>query len=98
MTTISHLKSHLSSVLKQVKAGREIAITERNTPIAKLVPITKEEQVRDYGDTHLQKLIERGMVRVPTRAKMSVAQLRKRAVRSQASVVQALLEEREEGW
>jgi len=40
------LKSRLSSYLKQVKAGREILITERGLPIAKLVPLGAEPEAR----------------------------------------------------
>jgi prevent-host-death family protein len=32
-------KTHLSSLLKEVAAGKEVVITRRERPIAKLVPI-----------------------------------------------------------
>ncbi len=37
---IADLKARLSSYLKKVKAGQEVLITERGSPIAKLVPLS----------------------------------------------------------
>ena len=41
---MAELKSKLTSFLKQVKAGREILITERGAPVAKLIPIGAPEK------------------------------------------------------
>ncbi|HEX4075778.1 MAG TPA: type II toxin-antitoxin system prevent-host-death family antitoxin [Candidatus Acidoferrales bacterium] len=35
-------KTHLSELLEKVEAGEEIVITRHGSPVAKLVPITKE--------------------------------------------------------
>ncbi|MBN1944138.1 MAG: type II toxin-antitoxin system prevent-host-death family antitoxin [Bradymonadales bacterium] len=35
---VRELKNHLSAVLKRVKAGRQVVVTERNRPIAVLIP------------------------------------------------------------
>lgn len=42
MTTvkIAQLKSQLSAYLRQVQKGEEILVTDRETPIAKVVPYT----------------------------------------------------------
>ncbi|MGH9836814.1 MAG: type II toxin-antitoxin system Phd/YefM family antitoxin [Blastocatellia bacterium] len=48
---IAELKQHLSSYLKEVRAGKEIIIRDRNTPIARLVPL-------NYGDDQEAELLE----------------------------------------
>lgn len=35
-------KTHLSELLEQVEAGREITITKHGAPVAKLVPVGRE--------------------------------------------------------
>ena len=35
-------KTHFSALLEKVEAGEEITITKHGTPVARLVPITKE--------------------------------------------------------
>ena len=43
-TNISNLKQHLSENLRKVKEGKTITIVERDTPIAKIVPLKKATQ------------------------------------------------------
>ena len=38
---IAHLKSHLSSALREVAAGERILILDRKRPVAEIVPISK---------------------------------------------------------
>jgi len=38
--SVADLKDHLSSYLRQVRAGEEILICDRRRPVAKLVPLT----------------------------------------------------------
>ena len=45
--SIYEAKAHLSRLLKRVKEGREIIISERGTPIAKVVPIRKERSYEE---------------------------------------------------
>jgi prevent-host-death family protein len=40
----AELKSKLSSFLRKVRAGEQIIVTDRDTPIAKLVPYSKSEE------------------------------------------------------
>ena len=42
---ISTLKAHLSAELKKVRQGRRLVITERDTPIAELVPYREPERL-----------------------------------------------------
>jgi prevent-host-death family protein len=43
-------KTHLPALLKEVEGGREIIITRRNHPIAKLVPIDKKRPSKEVFD------------------------------------------------
>jgi prevent-host-death family protein len=54
-TGIREAKAHLSRLLRDVRRGREWIITERGTPVARLVPIEKaglslEERIRRLED------------------------------------------------
>ena len=41
---IAEFKSHLSTHLKAVRGGAELVITDRETPIAKVIPFGKGEE------------------------------------------------------
>jgi prevent-host-death family protein len=41
--TTHEAKTHLSKLLKQIQEGEEIIIKRGDTPVAKLVPITKHQ-------------------------------------------------------
>jgi prevent-host-death family protein len=43
-------KTHLPSLLKEVACGREIIITKRDIPIARLLPIEAEQAKSDVFD------------------------------------------------
>jgi prevent-host-death family protein len=62
--TIAELKADLDQCLKEVKAGREVVIRERNRPLAKIIPLRN----RASGDTHIEKLAAEGKVRNPLMA------------------------------
>ncbi len=42
---VSELKASLSKYLARVKAGEEVIVTERGKPVAKLVPILRDDDV-----------------------------------------------------
>jgi len=52
---IREVKNRFSEYLRRVKRGEILVITERNTPVAKLVPIRGDEQVSAVT------LVEQGM-------------------------------------
>ncbi len=56
---IRDLRDHLSAWLEAVAAGREITVTDRGKPVARIVPAT--------GRTKLEQLIAEGRVRPPLR-------------------------------
>lgn len=60
IAAVAELKAHLSRYLRRVKAGEEILITERDVPVARIVP------ARAAGDDKLLALERQGLVRVGT--------------------------------
>jgi prevent-host-death family protein len=59
---VRELKARLSAYLAVVESGREVIVTDRGRPVARLSPI------RGGADEHLARLIEQGRV-VPPRSK-----------------------------
>ncbi|MDE0136723.1 MAG: type II toxin-antitoxin system prevent-host-death family antitoxin [Acidimicrobiaceae bacterium] len=55
--SVSELKANLSRYLRQVRRGGEIQVTDRGTPVARLVPASEPE------DEHLSRLINSGVLR-----------------------------------
>jgi prevent-host-death family protein len=64
---VSELKARLSRYLDRVKAGQEVVITDRGTPVAKLVPIPAAEgdDERRLEEMERRGLIRRGAGRLP---------------------------------
>lgn len=91
-TTISQLKARLSAYLKKVRAGQTILILDRDEPVARLEGVGG---VGDQGD-RLLRLERGGLLRRASR-EVTVRPLRAPKLRSGASVLDALLEERREG-
>lgn len=94
--SVSDTKNNLSALLEQVKQGHSILITDRNRPVARLEPVAAPDEASAGRLARLERagLIRRG------RGKLDVAAFRKmplaKASRG-ASVLTALLEERQEG-
>jgi antitoxin (DNA-binding transcriptional repressor) of toxin-antitoxin stability system len=89
--TISELKSRLSAYLKKVRAGHTVLIFDRDQPIARLERVVAETG----GEDRLTRLERAGLVRRATRP-LAIKTLRGAAPKPRASVVEALVEEREE--
>ncbi len=60
---VSELKASLSKYLARVKAGEEVVVTERGKPVAKLVPIPREE---DPEMARMRDMERRGLVTMGT--------------------------------
>ena len=90
--TISELKNRLSAYLKKVRAGQTILILDRDQAVARLERVNGD----DRGDDRLTRLERSGLVRRATRP-LSIKSLRAVASKPVAGVVQALLDERDEG-
>jgi prevent-host-death family protein len=90
--TISQLKNRLSEFLRKVRAGQTLVIFDRSQPIARIERI----EGQDDAVGRLARLQQGGLLRRAPR-RLSVKTLRAGAPKTKESVVQALLEEREEG-
>ena len=58
---VSKLKATLSEHLARVKAGEEVIVTERGKPIAKIVPLGRDQS---GVPAHLLELARAGLVRL----------------------------------
>ena len=63
---VVELKAKTAEILREVKAGHEVVVTERGVPVARLVPLGDEER-RSTRRTRLFRagLIRRGHNRLP---------------------------------
>jgi prevent-host-death family protein len=91
---VAELKARLSRYLSRVKAGEEILVTERNVPIARLVPVAGTlAGLEGLGDLERQGLIRLGRGTLPE----SFWKL-PRGRDPRARVRRAVAEERDRGW
>jgi len=58
---IGELKTHLSRYVKGVKGGGSVLITERNVPVAKIVPLEDD----DLYESEESQLIAEGIITPP---------------------------------
>ena len=61
-TNIADLRNHLTRYLKEVRAGEEIVIRDRQLPIAKIVPLAH------YDEAEESALVASGLMRKAERA------------------------------
>ncbi len=92
VVTITEAKNKLSALLDRVRAGETITIVDRGRPVARLEPAVSPSQ--DPGG-RLARLERAGLVRVGGGGRANPLIL-SRPPRARASVVAALLEERED--
>jgi prevent-host-death family protein len=52
---IRELRSNLRAYLQRIRAGDDVIVTDRGTPVARLTPVER-------GQTTLEQLIEEGLV------------------------------------
>jgi len=90
---VAKLKAQLSQYLARVKAGEEILVTERNVPVARIVPVE-----RGAGDARLRELERQGLLRLGSGKLPRNFWKLPRGRDPKASVRRAVAEERESGW
>jgi prevent-host-death family protein len=94
MATVTDVKNGLSALLDQVKAGETVVVTDRGVPVARIVPVLAS------GDAtgRLERWTRAGIVRAGS-GSLPVNLLAGPSPRPEndASVVQALIEERRAG-
>ena len=86
--SVSELKANLSRYLREVRRGGELQVTDRGTPVARLVPPAEPE------DEHLSRLIKLGVLRAGQGDAAAV--LDEPALQIPTSLTDALAEERED--
>lgn len=97
MTTvaITELKASLSEYVDRVRAGEEVLVTDRGTPVAKLVPLTPQAD----AEAGVASLIRAGLARPPAKPLPKDFFAGNRDVEDpEGRVLKGLLDERESGW
>lgn len=94
VTSVTNLKASLSAFLDSVKSGEEVLVTERGRPIARLIPYSNS---LDQNESTL-RLIRDGVLRPAREQSIKPFLDSSPLAESRASLVEALLEEREEGF
>ncbi len=93
--SISRAKNNLSALIKRVQRGEPVLITDRGVPVAKLVPV----QLGAGIPARMVALAQQGLVRLPEHVPdASWLDLPWPKVKPGPSVVQMVIQEREEGW
>jgi prevent-host-death family protein len=94
--SITEAKNNLSALIDSLKGGSPVLIVDRGRPVARLEPVTAGDAVEQQG--RLSRLVRDGVVR-PRRAGPPPALFSTQPPRARgdASVVEALIEERREG-
>ena len=91
---VSELKASLSAYLGKVKAGEEVIVTDRGKPVAKLVPIMRDETGIPH---HLLDMERAGLVRIGTGKIPAGFWRRRRPGDAGGAALDALAQERGEG-
>ena len=94
-TTITEAKNKLSALIDRVQAGESITILERGRPVARLEPIV------EYDDPtgRLARLERAGIIKIgPGPSPLELLRTPAPKLKGSASLVDAVIEERREGW
>ena len=91
---VSKLKASLSEYLTRVKAGEEVIVTERGKPIAKIIPIGRDQA---EFPPHVLELARAGLIRLGSGKIPKGFWKMPRPADPTGAVLKALLEERESG-
>ena len=81
-----------SKIIKVVRDGEEVTLTERGRPVARIIPIP----LREDDDAAIRRLVAEGLLR-PASKPWRMLPFTPRPIRG-ASVVQAIREERDSSW
>lgn len=94
IATISQTKNGLSALLDLVRHGETILITDRNRPIARIVPVSGETD--DDGDGRLSRLERAGIIRrrAPGASAREIARTDPPEAERGGDILEVLLEER----
>lgn len=93
IAAIADLKAHLSEYLNQVKVGGEVIVTDRGTPVARLVPVTHLSVAKNS----FLKLQALGLIKLGSDKLPEDFWTTGRPEDPEGQVLRALLDEREAG-
>ena len=96
-TNISTMKSQLSRYIDRVKGGQEVVISERDRPVAKLVPYHARKSEGGDWSARVMELARQGQIKVAQKSKRPLRLTPAPAPKGGARVLEALLEERRSG-
>lgn len=57
--TVGEIQKNFSRILKQIKAGEEIAVTRRGKPVAKITALGPKEKI-DWPDFYSESIVIKG--------------------------------------
>jgi prevent-host-death family protein len=97
---VTEIKNRLSYYLRLVKGGEEIEIVDRKTPLARIVGLGKRRD-SEKGASWVKEMYDLGIVMPPKKTQVSSSFLSvDQVILSEddaSGVLEALLEERDEG-
>ena len=92
--SVGELKARLSEFLARARAGEDVVITDRGTPVARLVPLSGAGAV----EGRQAELVRAGLARAPS-SRLDPSFLQQRRPQDPTGrSLEAILEERAEGW
>ncbi|MEW6366173.1 MAG: type II toxin-antitoxin system prevent-host-death family antitoxin [Acidobacteriota bacterium] len=89
---VAELKASLSEYLARVKSGEEVLVTDRGSPIAKIIPAPRS----GAGTAHLRELEKAGLIAIGRGKLPKDFWSLPRPADPKGTVLSALLEERRE--
>jgi len=92
--SIGRLKARLSEYLRRVRAGQGIVVTDRGRPVARLGGLEGDSAV----EGRVAELVRSGLARAPERALDLGFLDEARPADPEGRSLEAVLEERSEGW
>ena len=93
---MTEAKNRLSALLARVKAGETVVITERGIPVARVEPAVSSAPEDD--EARLARLERKGIIKRAKRPLSPEIFEKPPPPGTGKSIVDTLLEEREEGW
>lgn len=92
--SVARLKARLSEYLRRASAGEVVVVTDRGTPVARLVPLSRELAT----EGRVAELVRAGLARAPHRPLDIDLLLQGRPADPEGRSLEMVLEERAEGW
>ncbi len=95
---IGELRDGLSRYIKHVRSGGTVIVYERDTPVAEIIPIRQPKSRAAKDEERIARLEAQGSLQRGTGSGKWFQEHAPLKIPGAASVLEALLEERESGW